>query len=100
MERMRWRWRSEPDGGWGWKVLAKEDSVCGRGSRVPANEDSACELGWTEAMNEDSVIRRCRCRGCWVESVGAAGAPLNGNITLLLLIIIRIFLTFCKGISG
>lgn len=96
---MRWLWRSEPDGGRGWKVLANEDSACGRGSRAPVNGDSACELGWMEAVNEDSVIHRCHCRGCLEESVGAAGAPLNENITLLLLIIIRILIrTCCKWI--
>lgn len=102
VERMRWLWRSELDGGQGWGVPASEDSACGRGSRVPANEDSACGLGWMEAANEDSAIRRCRCRGCWEESVGAAGAPLNRNITLLLLIRIRIgiiIITRCKQIS-
>lgn len=77
MERMRWLWRSEPGGGQGWRVLANEDSGGGRGSRVPANEDSACGQGWMEAANEDSAIRRCRCRDCWEESGGAAGAPLN-----------------------
>lgn len=67
-------------------MLANEDSVGGWGWRAPANEDSACELGWMEAANEDSVIHRCHCRGCWEGSVGAAGAPLNKNMTVLLLI--------------
>lgn len=64
-------------GGRGWRVPANEGSVCGRGWRGPENEGSACGLDWAEAENEDSEIRRCRCRGCWEESVGAADAPLN-----------------------